>query len=115
MPAHAADSVPESTEIHMRKSSRRRGAAASSIDIGISKQDRAAIAAGLSGLLADTCTLYLTTHNCHWNVTGPMFNSLQERRTDIQTLHKPPWILCRVALSAQRAARRRWPVGRTCG
>jgi starvation-inducible DNA-binding protein len=45
-------------------------------NIGISDQDRAAIAAGLSRLLADTYTLYLTTHNFHWNVTGPMFNTL---------------------------------------
>jgi len=47
-----------------------------SISIGISDKDRAAIAAGLSKLLAETYTLYLTTHNFHWNVTGPMFNSL---------------------------------------
>ena len=46
------------------------------IDIGISASDRAAIAKGLNGLLADTFTLYLTTHNFHWNVTGPMFNTL---------------------------------------
>ena len=46
------------------------------MDIGISDKDRAAIAKGLSHLLADTYTLYLTTHNFHWNVTGPMFNSL---------------------------------------
>ena len=46
------------------------------IDIGISEKDRAAIAQGLSKLLADTYTLYLTTHNFHWNVTGPMFNTL---------------------------------------
>jgi starvation-inducible DNA-binding protein len=46
------------------------------IDIGISDADRAAIAEGLSRLLADTYTLYLTTHNFHWNVTGPMFNTL---------------------------------------
>ena len=51
-------------------------AAASAINIGISASDRAAIAAGLSRLLADTYTLYLTTHNFHWNVTGPMFNTL---------------------------------------
>ena len=50
--------------------------AAGSINIGISEQDRAAIAGGLSRLLADTYTLYLTTHNFHWNVTGPMFNTL---------------------------------------
>ncbi|MFM2262177.1 MAG: hypothetical protein RI959_853 [Pseudomonadota bacterium] len=46
------------------------------MDIGIGDKDRAAIAQGLSRLLADTYTLYLTTHNFHWNVTGPMFNSL---------------------------------------
>ena len=50
--------------------------AAPSINIGISEKDRAAIAQGLSRLLADTYTLYLTTHNFHWNVTGPMFNTL---------------------------------------
>ena len=50
--------------------------AAPSISIGISEKDRGAIAAGLSKLLAETYTLYLTTHNFHWNVTGPMFNSL---------------------------------------
>lgn len=47
-----------------------------SLGIGIGDKDRAAIAAGLSKLLAETYTLYLTTHNFHWNVTGPMFNSL---------------------------------------
>ena len=46
------------------------------IDLGIAEKDRAKIAAGLSHLLADTYTLYLTTHNFHWNVTGPMFNTL---------------------------------------
>src|SRR5574343_1791141 len=51
-------------------------AAGPAISIGISEKDRAAIAAGLSKLLAETYTLYLTTHNFHWNVTGPMFNSL---------------------------------------
>ena len=51
-------------------------AAAPSINIGISDKDRAAIAAGLARLLADTYTLYLTTHNFHWNVTGPMFQTL---------------------------------------
>lgn len=49
---------------------------APAINIGINEKDRAAIAAGLSKLLADTYTLYLTTHNFHWNVTGPMFNTL---------------------------------------
>ncbi len=51
-------------------------ASAGSIQIGLSADDRGAIAGGLSRLLADTYTLYLTTHNFHWNVTGPMFNSL---------------------------------------
>lgn len=46
------------------------------MDIGISEPERAEIATGLGRLLADTFTLYLTTHNFHWNVTGPMFNSL---------------------------------------
>jgi starvation-inducible DNA-binding protein len=46
------------------------------IHIGISDKDRGSIAGGLSHLLADTYTLYLTTHNFHWNVTGPMFNTL---------------------------------------
>jgi starvation-inducible DNA-binding protein len=46
------------------------------IDIGIETRDREAIAAGLARLLADSYTLYLKTHNFHWNVTGPMFNTL---------------------------------------
>ncbi len=46
------------------------------INIGMSDADRAAIAEGLSRLLADSYTLYLKTHNFHWNVKGPMFNSL---------------------------------------
>ncbi|MEO7151648.1 MAG: DNA starvation/stationary phase protection protein [Burkholderiaceae bacterium] len=54
------------------------GRAGPRINIGIAATDRAAIAAGLSKLLADTYTLYLTTHNFHWNVTGPMFNTLHQ-------------------------------------
>jgi starvation-inducible DNA-binding protein len=46
------------------------------IDIGIDRNQRKAIADGLSRLLADEYTLYLKTHNFHWNVTGPMFNTL---------------------------------------
>lgn len=46
------------------------------IDIGITKTQRKAIADGLARLLADEYTLYLKTHNFHWNVTGPMFNTL---------------------------------------
>lgn len=47
-----------------------------SIDTGISAENRQQIAEGLSRLLADSYTLYLKTHNYHWNVTGPMFNTL---------------------------------------
>lgn len=50
--------------------------AAPMIDIGISDTDRKAIAKSLSRVLADTYTLYLQTHNFHWNVEGPMFNTL---------------------------------------
>lgn len=53
-------------------------AQAPQIDIGIDAKDRATIAEGLSRLLADTFTLYLKTHNFHWNVTGPQFNTLHQ-------------------------------------
>ena len=46
------------------------------IDIGIKESDRKTIAGGLSKFLSDTYTLYLKTHNFHWNVTGPMFQTL---------------------------------------
>jgi starvation-inducible DNA-binding protein len=46
------------------------------INIGIEENDRREIAEGLSKLLGDTYTLYLKTHNFHWNVTGPMFQTL---------------------------------------
>ncbi len=49
---------------------------APAIDLGIGEKDRARIAQGLSHLLADTYTLYLMTHNFHWNVKGPMFQTL---------------------------------------
>ena len=49
---------------------------APAIDTGISDKDREKIAGGLARLLADTFTVYLKTHNFHWNVTGPMFNTL---------------------------------------
>ncbi|TPV58584.1 DNA starvation/stationary phase protection protein [Aestuariibacter sp. GS-14] len=48
----------------------------SKIDIGISETDREAIAGGLKKVLADSYTLYLQTHNFHWNVTGPQFREL---------------------------------------
>ncbi|MEX8193981.1 Dps family protein [Comamonas guangdongensis] len=63
---HKPDAAPEAAALPP----------ATGIHIGISDEDRAAIAKGLSALLADTYTLYLTTHNFHWNVTGPMFNTL---------------------------------------
>ncbi len=60
----------------MGKKSEGKKAATLPVDIGISNDDRQAIADGLSRLLADTYTLYLKTHNFHWNVTGPMFQTL---------------------------------------
>ncbi len=48
------------------------------INIGIGADERAKIAEGLSRLLGDSFSLYLMTHNFHWNVTGPMFNSLHD-------------------------------------
>src|SRR5919201_795187 len=48
------------------------------MDTGISTKDRAAIAKGLSRLLADTYVVYLKTHNFHWNVEGPMFQTLHQ-------------------------------------
>ncbi|HEX4986695.1 MAG TPA: Dps family protein [Burkholderiales bacterium] len=58
-------------------------------DLGIKEKDRQKIVEGLSKLLADTYTLYLKTHNFHWNVTGPMFQTLhlmfQEQYTELWT------------------------------
>jgi starvation-inducible DNA-binding protein len=48
------------------------------IEIGIAAEDRARIAEGLAHVLADTYTLYMKTHAFHWNVEGPMFNTLHE-------------------------------------
>ncbi|NIN37098.1 MAG: DNA starvation/stationary phase protection protein [Gammaproteobacteria bacterium] len=60
-----------------------------SINIGIKEKDRKAIADGLSRVLADSYTLYLKTHNYHWNVTGPMFNTLhlmfEQQYTELAT------------------------------
>ncbi|MDD3354680.1 Dps family protein [Zoogloea sp.] len=58
------------------------------MDIGISEADRRKIAKGLSELLADSYTLYLMTHNFHWNVTGPQFNSLH---TMFMTQYTEQW------------------------
>lgn len=61
----------------------------SSVDIGIAEKDREAIAHGLKRLLADSYTLYLQTHNFHWNVTGPQFRQLhmmfEEHYTELAT------------------------------
>ncbi|AHK78793.1 hypothetical protein M911_05980 [Ectothiorhodospira haloalkaliphila] len=61
----------------------------SKIDIGINEQDRLSIAEGLKRLLADSYTLYLQTHNFHWNVVGPQFRELhlmfEEHYTELAT------------------------------
>jgi len=80
----AADSVRRSIPVSTRREAptakehpmKDRKPTAPAIDTGISAKDRTKIAAGLSRLLADNYTLYLKTHNFHWNVTGPMFNTL---------------------------------------
>lgn len=58
------------------KKNGRKGGSGVAIDIGIGSKDREKIVAGLSKVLADTYSLYLKTHNFHWNVEGPMFNTL---------------------------------------
>jgi len=73
-PASSAGKVPAKGGTRVAEESGRGNAPV--INIGIDRKDRAAIAEGLSRVLADTYTLYLTTHNFHWNVTGPHFNSL---------------------------------------
>ena len=61
----------------------------SGIDIGIAEQDRIEVAEGLKHLLADSYTLYLQSHNFHWNVTGPQFRELhlmfEEHYTELAT------------------------------
>jgi len=58
------------------------------IDIGISEKDRRKVAGDLAHFLADSYTLYLKTHNFHWNVTGPMFNTLH---TMFMTQYTEEW------------------------
>src|ERR1044072_6454103 len=62
--------------VAMGKKSSAAAIAAPLIDIGIKAKDREKIAQGLARALADTYSLYLKTHNFHWNVEGPMFNTL---------------------------------------
>jgi starvation-inducible DNA-binding protein len=73
-PAASAGTVPSKGKLAVAGASGSAGAPR--INIGIGEADRTAIAEGLSRVLADTYTLYLTTHNFHWNVTGPHFRSL---------------------------------------
>ncbi|HEY4581451.1 MAG TPA: Dps family protein [Lysobacter sp.] len=58
------------------------------VNIGIAEGDRKAVAEGLSRFLSDAFTLYLKTHNFHWNVTGPMFNALH---TMFETQYTEQW------------------------
>lgn len=60
----------------VKKQAKQREKTAAGPDFGLTDAQRANIVAGLSRLLADTYTLYLKTHNYHWNVTGPMFQTL---------------------------------------
>lgn len=70
------------------------------IDIGISKEDRESIAAQLGKLLADTYSLYLKTHGFHWNVTGPMFNTLHLM---FETQYQELWAAADVVAERMRA------------
>jgi starvation-inducible DNA-binding protein len=63
-------------EYSMSKKTSKGGNSAVRVNIGISDSNRASIAGELSKVLADSYTLYLMTHNFHWNVTGPLFNTL---------------------------------------
>ena len=67
----------------------RPGAKAPDIDIGISPDDRKKISENLMKVLADAFTLYLKTHNFHWNITGPMFNSLHVM---FETQYNEQWV-----------------------
>lgn len=67
------------------------------VDLGISDEDRKQVVEGLSHLLADSYTLYLKTHQYHWNVTGPMFQTLH---TMFMTLYNEQWLA--VDLIAER-------------
>lgn len=70
------------------------------IDIGISEKQRKSIADQLSHLLADTYTLYLKTHSFHWNITGPMFNSLHLM---FETQYNELWLALDVVAERIRA------------
>jgi starvation-inducible DNA-binding protein len=74
--------------------------AKSNINIGISEKDRKKIAAGLARMQADTYTLYLKTHNFHWNVTGPMFQTLHLM---FQTQYNETWLAVDIIAERIRA------------
>jgi len=76
------------------------------INIGLTEPARRAIAAELSRFLADAYTLYLKTHNFHWNVTGPMFNSLHVM---FEEQYTEQWARIRQAdLNRRNSRRGRW-------
>ncbi|MCY7354664.1 MAG: DNA starvation/stationary phase protection protein [Lysobacter sp.] len=72
----AKKKAPDSSKASVNPPKSTPATSAPGIDIGIKTADRKHIADGLSRFLADSYTLYLKTHNFHWNVTGPMFNAL---------------------------------------
>jgi starvation-inducible DNA-binding protein len=72
----------------------------SNINIGIAEKDRKKIAEGLARMQADTYTLYLKTHNFHWNVTGPMFQTLHLM---FQTQYNETWLAVDVIAERIRA------------
>lgn len=74
IPDHTADGFFVEGELRMKA----KNVKAPAINIGISDREREKIAQGLSAFLADSYTLYLMTHNFHWNVTGPQFNALHQ-------------------------------------
>ena len=76
MSKNKSTAKPEKSKSKSKSKAMPAATSAPGIDIGISAGDRARIAEGLSHFLADSYTLYLKTHNFHWNVTGPMFNAL---------------------------------------
>lgn len=84
----------------------RANSTAMKIDIGISDKDRKSIAKGLSALLADSYSLYLMTHNFHWNVTGPQFNTLH---TMFMTQYTEQWAALDLIAERIRALGERAP------
>jgi starvation-inducible DNA-binding protein len=83
-----------------------------SIDIGISAAERKKISRGLSVLLADSYTLYLMTHNFHWNVTGPQFNSLHlmfmaqyTEQWEVDVVPKATKMVCHLVEAQEATAR----------